>query len=133
MRHDRTCGFLAFALLCAADLGAQEAVSILKQKCFQCHGDALQMSKLDLRTRESMLKGGEKGPAIVPGNAEKSPLYRRVAGLEQPAMPMAPLPPLAPKEVAALKEWIAQGATWTDATTSQSQQPTGGYGKDYKE
>ena len=72
----------------------QEVVSILKQKCFQCHSGKLQMSKLDLTSRESILQGGEKGPAIVPGNADASRLYRRVAGLEQPAMPMAPLPPL---------------------------------------
>src|SRR5881296_498969 len=74
----------------------KEVLSVLKQKCYQCHSDAVQMSKLDLRTRESILRGGEKGPAIVPGNAEGSRLYRRVAGLEQPAMPMAPMPALSP-------------------------------------
>jgi len=72
----------------------KEAFSILKQKCIQCHGESVQMAGLDLRTLEAMLKGGEKGPAIVPGNAEASLLYRRVAGLEKPIMPMAPLPPL---------------------------------------
>ena len=61
----------------------KEVLPILRQKCFQCHSEALQMSGLDLRTRESMLKGGDKGPAIVPGNAEGSRLYRRVAGLEK--------------------------------------------------
>src|SRR5215510_10609683 len=66
----------------------KEVLSILNQKCIQCHGEAVQMSGLDLRTLEKMLKGGEKGPAVVPGNAEASLLYRRVAGLDKPGMPM---------------------------------------------
>jgi len=84
----------------------KEVFSILKQKCIQCHGEAVQMAGLDLRRLETMLKGGEKGPAIVPGNAEASLLYRRVAGLEKPVMPMAPLPPLAQREIAVIKSWI---------------------------
>ncbi len=112
----------------------KEVLPILRQKCFQCHSEALQMSGLDLRTRESMLKGGDKGPAIVPGNAGGSRLYRRVAGLEKPPMPMAPLPALTSQEVAALKAWLDQGAKWGVADTPPPA-PTaaGGYGKDYKE
>src|SRR5262245_3259011 len=84
----------------------KEFFSILNQKCVQCHGDSVQMAGLDLRRLETILKGGEKGPAIVPGNAEASLLYRRVAGLEKPVMPMAPLPPLAQQEIAVIKSWI---------------------------
>jgi hypothetical protein len=61
---------------------------ILEGKCVSCHGGALQLSKLDLRTRETALSGGARGAVLVPGNAERSRLYRMVAGLEQPAMPM---------------------------------------------
>ncbi|MBI3697989.1 MAG: PSD1 domain-containing protein [Acidobacteria bacterium] len=117
-----------------AQLSDKDVTPILKQKCFQCHSEALQMSKLDLRTRESMLKGGEKGPAIVPGNAEESRLYRRVAGLEKPQMPMAPLPPLTPQEITVLKEWIDGGANWTAVDNPKPNVVAGGgYGKDYKE
>jgi hypothetical protein len=89
-----------------------------------------------------MLKGGEKGPAVVPGNAEASRLYRRVAGLEQPAMPMAPLPSLNAQEVAVLKSWIDQGAKWSErgnakpeevTAPSASNRSAGGYGKGYEE
>ena len=38
------------------------------------------MANLDLRTRESMLKGGDKGPALVPGKADQSLLIHRVTG-----------------------------------------------------
>jgi hypothetical protein len=121
--------------------GDQEVISILKQKCFQCHSDKLQMSKLDLTSRESILKGGEKGPALVPGNPEASRLYRRVAGLEHPAMPMAPLPPLTPQEIAAIKGWVVRGASMSPAAAGATSEPknqaatqaAGGYGANYRE
>src|SRR5205823_1426772 len=71
----------------------KEILTIL-QRCYQCHGETLQMSKLDLRTRPAMLKGGASGPAIVPGDAAASLLYKRVTGQQQPIMPMAPAPAL---------------------------------------
>ncbi len=129
---------VAFTVCPAFHLRAQsvEAVTILKERCFQCHGGAVQMSQLDLRTRESILKGGAKGPAIVPGNAEASRLYRRIAGLEEPVMPMAPLPRLSTQEIAALKDWIDRGANWEPsgpAAGSPKTQAAGGYGRNYKE
>ncbi|HKQ73834.1 MAG TPA: PSD1 and planctomycete cytochrome C domain-containing protein [Blastocatellia bacterium] len=118
IRKLKTLCVLAPALLGVNFLGAshseaqktqptdKEFFSILNQKCIQCHGEAVQMANLDLRRLGTMLKGGEKGPAIVPGNAEASLIYRRVAGLDKPRMPMAPLPPLTPREIAVLKSWI---------------------------
>ncbi len=116
----------------------QQVFSILKQKCLQCHGDAVRMSNLDLRTRESMLKGGVNGPAIVPGNAEASRLYRRVAGLEEPIMPMSPLPPLTSEEIGILKSWINQGAKLGTADNVKADPKAAvnaakGSGADYKE
>jgi hypothetical protein len=106
-----------------------EAFFILKQKCLQCHGEAVQMSGLDLRTLETILKGGEKGPAIVPGNAEASMLYRRVAGLDKPIMPMAPLPPLTRQEIAVLKSWIdrVSSPTAKEGGTAKSAPSVAGY------
>src|SRR5262249_55035873 len=107
-----------------AQSSAETAVSILQRKCLQCHGETLRMSGLDLRTREALLKGGDKGPAIVPGDADASRAYRRVAGLEQPVMPMAPLPPLSADERAILKAWINQGAKWEPSNATEAQ-PSG--------
>jgi hypothetical protein len=94
---------LAVCLCSAAaqnrEVSEKEALPIV-QRCFQCHGDTLQMSGLDLRTREGMLKGGVSGPAVVPGNAAGSLLYRRVTGAEPPRMPMAPVAPLTHKKSA---------------------------------
>src|SRR5687767_2619276 len=70
-----------------AQTAAEKAVAVLQQNCVACHGAALEMSSLDLRTRESILTGGEHGPAVEPGKPEKSRLYRLAAGLENPTMP----------------------------------------------
>jgi sugar lactone lactonase YvrE len=59
-----------------ADQGAAE---IFQARCWKCHGEA-QVSGLDLRSRESALRGGVHGKVIVPGSAENSRLYRLVAG-----------------------------------------------------
>jgi hypothetical protein len=101
----------------ADPVSANDVLPVL-QRCFQCHGPSLRMSKLDLSSRDGMLRGGEKGPALVPGNAEASPLYRRVTGFEQPSMPMPPVPALNAAEVALVKNWINQGAKWDSAGAS---------------
>ena len=59
------------------DAPAKSALSILKTRCVACHGEA-RMSGLDLRTRQSVVKGGTRGPAIVPGNSSASLLVRAV-------------------------------------------------------
>ena len=53
------------------------AKAVFEAKCVACHG-AARMSDLDLRDRATILKGGKRGPAIVPGNAEASLLYKAV-------------------------------------------------------
>ncbi|MDX1981968.1 MAG: PSD1 and planctomycete cytochrome C domain-containing protein [Bryobacteraceae bacterium] len=101
-----------------------DAIAVLEKKCFQCHG-AAKMGNLDLRTREGLLKGGEKGPSVVVGNAEQSPLIHRVSGKTAPKMPMAPVPELTAAEVATLREWINQGAKWNDAPAVAQAAPSG--------
>ena len=80
------------------------------QRCTQCHGGDVQMGNLDLRTRASILQGGNSGAAINPGHADDSLLIKRVTGLVKPQMPMSPVPQLKPEEIAVLKDWINQGA-----------------------
>jgi hypothetical protein len=79
-------------------------------KCQQCHGETVQMSHLSLTSRDAMLKGGDHGAAIIPGNAEDSLIYKRITGQVKPAMPMAPLPGLTNEEIAAFRDWINAGA-----------------------
>src|SRR5215469_5946160 len=86
---------------------------IFESSCWKCHGGGVQLSKLDLRTRDAALRGGEHGAAIVPGKAEDSRLYRLVAALEKPSMPLDGK--LSADQIATIRNWIDQGAVWDGA------------------
>ncbi len=101
---------------------AKDVQRILENSCLPCHGETMQMGKLDLRSRESALQGGAHGAVLLPANAERSRLYRMVAGLEQPSMPMSGN--LTARDIATLKAWIDQGAKWDGATLSSSTKPS---------
>src|SRR5258708_30972743 len=88
----------------------RDVAPILSNKCMQCHGQDPFMGNLDLRGREGALKGGQHGPAILPGNAAKSPLYRHLTGQEQPQMPLGGR--LSTGEIGIIKAWIDGGAQW---------------------
>jgi mono/diheme cytochrome c family protein len=79
---------------------------LLKAHCWQCHGDEEFKGRLDTRLARSLLKGGESGPAIVPGNHAESLLYDRVAAGEMPPGKKK----LAPREIELLAKWIDGGA-----------------------
>ncbi|MEO8369630.1 MAG: PSD1 and planctomycete cytochrome C domain-containing protein [Candidatus Solibacter sp.] len=89
---------------------------IFESSCWQCHGSAIQLSKLDLRTRAAAVKGGVRGPAMVPGKAADSRLYRLISGLEKPSMPMDGK--LTASQISKIGEWIDQGAPWDAAAES---------------
>jgi hypothetical protein len=95
---------------------------IFEASCWKCHGGAVQLSKLDLRTRETALKGGERGADIAPGKAADSRLYRVVAGLEKPAMPLDGK--LTADQISKIKDWIDQGAAWDAAPPPAATQST---------
>ena len=54
---------------------ADRASEILKHECLSCHG-SIRASGLDLRSREGMLRGGNRGPAVEPGRPASSLLYQ---------------------------------------------------------
>jgi hypothetical protein len=104
----------------AADPGkavdfARDVYPILQRSCFECHGPAKQKGKLRLDSREAVMKGGRSGPAVVPGKAEQSELYRRIS-LERGDTEIMPDrgDPLPAAQVALLRRWIDQGAAWSD-------------------
>jgi len=95
---------------------------ILEQNCWSCHGPSMQSSRLDLSTLEGALRGGARGSAIVPGQAEDSRLYRMVAGLDKPAMPLGGSK-LTDGQIAAIKNWIDQGGHWDAGAVGAKTQP----------
>src|SRR5215468_1718643 len=51
---------------------------LLVKACLECHGPKKQRSSLRVDSRDALLRGGDGGPAIVPGDAAKSPLIDAV-------------------------------------------------------
>ena len=49
-----------------------ERTTYYRKRCLDCHGADLQEAKLDLRTLSTLLRGGESGPAVIPGDPENS-------------------------------------------------------------
>jgi mono/diheme cytochrome c family protein len=117
---DRTCRLLALCAIGVAfmaqhrgaaasysDFFKEKVAPIFERSCVMCHGAGVQRSGLDQRGdgEQSILKGGARGPAVVPGNAEKSLLYRLITHKEEPAMPMG-MEKLGDADVAAIAQWI---------------------------
>ena len=104
-------------LLCPPAIGGAERPAVTQHdiaplmmlRCTACHGPRKQEAKLDLRTRESMLRGGKSGPAIVPGKPEKSLLIKAVLR-EDTNLQMPPDEKLSAAEIELLTEWIKRGA-----------------------
>lgn len=89
----------------------KEIQPILKQRCWSCHGALQQQVQLRLDTRQSMVKGGDTGPAIVPGHPEQSLLIERISSPD-PAMRMPTEgAPLSAAQIDLIRRWIEQGAT----------------------
>lgn len=104
---------------------AGEVAGILGDKCAGCHGSALTESKLNMEEVAGMLKGGKHGPAIVPGKADESLLFRMAAHRVDPVMPPKDKPgnsPLTPEELGILKLWIDAGAR-DDSAESERKAP----------
>jgi hypothetical protein len=95
---------------------ARDIRPIFETSCYPCHGTAQQGANLRLDIKESVLAASRK--VVVPGRSRESLLYRRVAGLDQPRMPMNS-DGLAPPQIELIRTWIDQGAEWpADATSA---------------
>jgi mono/diheme cytochrome c family protein len=92
---------------------ARQVRPFLVENCLKCHGGEKVRGGLDLATRESLLKGGDNGPAIVPYSAKDSRLYRLASHLDEPHMPYPKGTEKLPAEpLARLAAWIDDGAPY---------------------
>ena len=96
---------------------------ILEVACIECHNDAGEgeaISGFSVASYESIMKGTDLGPVVVPGSSISSNLYRVVAGKTDPEIRMPPHheeawaegrgTPLGDEEIATIAAWIDQGA-----------------------
>ena len=98
-----------------AGIFASQIRPILAARCYQCHGPDLQQNGLRLDSLAAILKGSANGSVVIPGDSEKSPLVRRILGLDRPQMPYGG-PPLSADDVELIRKWIDQGARGPDST-----------------
>jgi mono/diheme cytochrome c family protein len=97
-----------------------DASRIIATNCVGCHGGLVKNAGLDLRKRDAILKGGERGAAVSPGNPDLSRIYRQVAHLDAPHMP--PGKKLSDADIQTLKLWIERGVPYEDILDQADEQ-----------
>jgi hypothetical protein len=111
-------GFGLFAVAAhsfAADQSVREqrffntrVAPILGKRCLGCHNRQLNNGSISFLDRDTLLKGGGRGPAIVPGRPEDSLLVKVLQHDGEVQMP--PGRKLPRREIRILTEWIRRGA-----------------------
>ena len=85
---------------------------LLAAKCFACHTDSAS-GGLRLDSRSSLMAGGNRGPAVKPGDPTNSLLIQSVAR-RHIEVRMPPTSPLEHHEIEALETWVSDGAYWPE-------------------
>lgn len=96
---------------------ATDIQPLFEKSCYPCHSpkNPKPRGKLKLDTLADVLKGGEDGPVVVPGNSAKSDMVAMVSHLGDPDDYMPPpknhahIPPLTKDEIGLIRAWIDQG------------------------
>ncbi|MFO0905007.1 MAG: PSD1 and planctomycete cytochrome C domain-containing protein [Pirellulales bacterium] len=86
---------------------------LLEAKCVSCHGPEKQEGNLRLDSGAAAKRGGDRGPAVVAGDVEKSLLVQAIS-FRDPDFQMPPKQKLSDKEIAALTAWVKTGAVWPE-------------------
>ncbi len=104
----------------AAEAGAEffekRVRPVLVERCYECHGEKKQKGGLRLDHAAAVTQGGDSGPALVPGQPEKS-LFIKVISWSDPDLQMPPKNKLPEAEITTLTEWVKMGAP--DPRTNQ--------------
>jgi len=89
---------------------AKQVRPIFVAHCVKCHGPQKQNASLRVDAASSMLKGGDSGPAIMPGQPDKGELIYRISSTENGVR----MPPegesLSAEQIATIRRWIQEGA-----------------------
>jgi hypothetical protein len=98
-----------------ADFFENKVRPVLADKCYDCH-TATESGGLRVDSRENLLKGGKSGPALTPGDPDKSLLIQAVKQTGDLKMPKGGK--LKPQELEALIDWVKMGAPWPETATT---------------
>src|SRR5215831_4684739 len=102
----------------AGDFFETKVRPVLASNCYDCHTDQ-HMGGLRVDSRDALLKGGRSGPAIVPGDADKSPLIQAIRQTSE-KLKMPKGGHLRPEEIDALAEWVKAGAQWPSSANAST-------------
>ena len=88
---------------------------ILKDNCMSCHNDNKRKGDFAMNSMDGLLRGGESGNTLLPGDPENSEMIRRLrlATGEEDHMPPEGRRQLESFEIGILERWIALGASDT--------------------
>ena len=101
---------------------------VLVERCLKCHGPDKQWGSLRVDSQAALLKGGDTGPALVPGQPDQSLLIRAIRHVDA-ELKMPPPPKeekLSDRQIADFTVWIKQGAAYPDTkptTAARSRDP----------
>ena len=96
---------------------------ILETSCLTCHGRSRDKGGFRMDTRDLALKGGDSGPAIIPGKSAESRLIHLVASLSPEDIMPQKGARLTPEQVGLLRAWIDQGLPWDRRTNFRRREP----------
>jgi hypothetical protein len=101
----------------------QQVRPVLVRRCVRCHGGKRTESDFDLTDRDRLLRGGESGPAVIPGKGKDSLLYKLISHSKEPTMPddgdKLPAP-----AIAHIAAWIDNGAPYDAPLVAKRRPPT---------
>jgi len=115
--------FLSAPSLAFAQEPVPAAIPILQANCQPCHNAGMKSSGLAVTSRGALLEGGNRGPAIKPGDASASALVQAVE--QSGDLKMPPGRKLAPEQAAVIREWVQSGAVWPSSAAASSARPRG--------
>ncbi len=95
------------------DFFEKEVRPLLVDRCLKCHDDAKAKGDLKITSRDNLLKGGDRGPAVAPGKPDDSLLIRALRYDDKPQMP--PTGKLDDAEIQVLTRWVEMGVPWPKA------------------
>jgi mono/diheme cytochrome c family protein len=92
----------------------KEIKPILEASCIKCHGRGRSKGEFRIDTRETLLKGGETGPAAVPGKSVESQVIELVMGFDPDNTMPKKGSRLSRDQIGVLRAWIDQGLKWDE-------------------
>jgi mono/diheme cytochrome c family protein len=84
---------------------------VLEASCFTCHGGKFKQAGLSLATRDTLLRGSDNGPVVIPGKADESLLVKKIRHQHEPGMPYK-AEKLPDEAIASIVEWVNTGVAY---------------------